>query len=84
MMCIADLKIWMRKEYNPCALFWVIVIISSSISEGEMGLKKKEPGAFTWGRDSENCLNGFGILEAKFYLTKEKYLFIISGNSEAL
>ena len=44
-----------------------MVIISSSISEGETGLKKNELSKFNFGKYSVNCLGGFGILEAKLY-----------------
>lgn len=84
MICLADLTMWVRKEYSPCDLFWGIAIISRSISGEETGLKKKEQAEFTWGRYSGKCWNGCDILEAKLYPTEEKYLFIKSWNFEEL
>jgi len=54
------------KEYSPYTLFIGVVIISSSISKEETGLKKNELSKFNFGKYSLNCLGGFGILEAKF------------------
>ena len=41
MMCLADLKIWVPKKYNP---FQYIALISISISKGKTVLKMKELG----------------------------------------
>ena len=72
------------KEYSPYTLFIGVVIISSSTSEGETGLKKNELSKFNFRKYSVNCLGGFGILEAKLFPMDEKYLFIMSGKSEGL
>mgnify|MGYP006964563866 CR=1 FL=1 len=73
-----------EKEYSPYSLVIGVVIISTSISEGEAGLKKNELSKFNFGKYSVNWLGGFGILEAKLYPMAEKYLFIMSGKSEGL
>ena len=82
----ADLKIRLGKDYRykPCALFNGVLIISFSISKGLTGLKKNESGSLRFGRYSENCLEGLGILEARLCPIDEKYLFMIFGNSEEL
>ena len=83
-ICLADLKILLGKEYKPCALLNGVLIISFSISKGLTELKKNEPALLKFGRYSENCLGGLGILEAKLCPIDEKYLFIILGNSKGL
>ena len=83
-ICLADLRVRVGKEYSPFALFIGVVIFSSSISGGKTGLKKNELANFPFGKYSVNCLGGFGILEAKLYPVDEKYLFIMSGKSEGL
>ena len=84
LICLAYLRMRVGKEYSPYTLFIGVVIILSSISGGETGLKKNEQAKFNFGKYSVNCLGGFGILEAKLYPRDEKYLFIMSGKSEGL
>ena len=66
-ICLADLRMRAGKEYSPYALFIGVVIISSSISGGETGLKKNELAKFNFGKYCVNCLGGYDILEAKLY-----------------
>ena len=83
-ICFADLKIRLGKEYKPFALFNGVFIISLSICNGLTGLKRDEPGSLKSGRYSENCLGGLGILEARLCPIDKKCLFMIFGNSEEL
>ena len=73
-----------RKEYSPCTLFIGVVIISSSISGGETGLKKNELAKFNSGKYSVNWFEWIWHLGSPLYPMDKKSLFIMSGKSEGL
>ena len=73
-MCLAERKILVGQEYNPCALFRRMETIPFLISKAVTGLKKKDSLQLPDRYNSVKRQFIGGILDANLRTTEEKWM----------